>query len=521
MSDCKCGMGARIPGFGTPGATFIPKVTETAEAVSLSWENNRGLPNPEPVTIPRGKDGLSAYEVAKDGGYTGAEEDFAAKLAEEYPQPDLNAAEGEPGHVLNRTHWKEAVPAVFDGDPTGRECIAFFDRMTLVKMSDDVLTAGDLIGRTMTVVILGETDEFETIDTILTPNEIMDMEEDGAPVIFACSELLVVCALENVNVEGVYLTAGTYYSYYEGDTGILGYVKSISGLEGVIYNKLPAVYLPEIPASCLPAIPPDLLPDGVGCVERVEILPVTWITLTDNAAKLPGVALVEGAVYEVKWNGTLYECTAESKNGIVAIGDLGLLTGDTSTGEPFIIFHDSEDSGTSLFSAAGTENISLNIVGNIVHKIPEEFLPEGYTEDNPVPLVCTEENYVLDLISLGMTTFTSTSDAVEQSVTLDEQTAAAVYEAIQRNALTVVFKTSYLPRYTPRVYLRESWYNMFSTNYLNTYYMRDVTIMRGADTKAVVSATITGASATNNVLTEGTTVTITYTPIAEETTATE
>lgn len=69
-------------------------VAEGFEGTKAEWLNSL-----------KGADGKSAYEYAKDGGYTGTEEDFAKKLAEEYPAPDLNAAEGEPGHVLNRTHY--------------------------------------------------------------------------------------------------------------------------------------------------------------------------------------------------------------------------------------------------------------------------------------------------------------------------------------------------------------------------------------------------------------------------------
>lgn len=85
-----------------------------------------------------GTPGKSAYQYALDGGYTGTEADFARKLASESSaihigseppedenvtvwidtdeepeasggaQADWNANEGEPGHVLNRTHWVES-----------------------------------------------------------------------------------------------------------------------------------------------------------------------------------------------------------------------------------------------------------------------------------------------------------------------------------------------------------------------------------------------------------------------------
>jgi hypothetical protein len=82
-----------------------------------------------------GAAGKTAYQYARDGGYTGTEAEFAQKLAAEscgyvaQPEPpedtkllwidtddeseesgsapaDWNAAEGEPGHILNRTHYE-------------------------------------------------------------------------------------------------------------------------------------------------------------------------------------------------------------------------------------------------------------------------------------------------------------------------------------------------------------------------------------------------------------------------------
>ena len=87
-------------------ATFTPSVSADG---TLSWTNNKGLPNPEPVNIkgPQGEtgpqgpqgpkgdtgatgqagasgaDGKSAYQYAQESGYTGTETEFAEKLASE------------------------------------------------------------------------------------------------------------------------------------------------------------------------------------------------------------------------------------------------------------------------------------------------------------------------------------------------------------------------------------------------------------------------------------------------------
>ena len=81
------------------GATFTPSVSADG---TLSWTNDKGLTNPEPVNIKgpqgpagadgatgaTGADGKSAYQYAQEGGYTGTETEFAAKLAAEIPSDE-------------------------------------------------------------------------------------------------------------------------------------------------------------------------------------------------------------------------------------------------------------------------------------------------------------------------------------------------------------------------------------------------------------------------------------------------
>lgn len=44
-------------GGGGQGVTFVPKLTETSRGYELSWTNDGGLPNPDPVEITNGTDG--------------------------------------------------------------------------------------------------------------------------------------------------------------------------------------------------------------------------------------------------------------------------------------------------------------------------------------------------------------------------------------------------------------------------------------------------------------------------------
>lgn len=85
------------------GATFIPAVSP--EGV-ISWSNDKGLPNPEPVNIG----GKTAYEYARDGGYTGTESEFTAKLAEEYPTK-VSQLQNDCGYITGYTETDPTVPA--------------------------------------------------------------------------------------------------------------------------------------------------------------------------------------------------------------------------------------------------------------------------------------------------------------------------------------------------------------------------------------------------------------------------
>jgi hypothetical protein len=55
-------------------------------------------------------DGKTAYQYAKDGGYTGTESEFAAKLAEEYPTK-VSQLQNDCGYITGYTETDPTVPA--------------------------------------------------------------------------------------------------------------------------------------------------------------------------------------------------------------------------------------------------------------------------------------------------------------------------------------------------------------------------------------------------------------------------
>ena len=67
-----------FPGLkGEDGTTFYPHVS--AEGI-ISWTNDGGKPNPDPVNI-KGTDGKSAYQAAVEAGFSGTESEFNEYLS--------------------------------------------------------------------------------------------------------------------------------------------------------------------------------------------------------------------------------------------------------------------------------------------------------------------------------------------------------------------------------------------------------------------------------------------------------
>lgn len=145
------------------------------------------------------------------------------------------------------------------------------------------------------------------------------------------------------------------------------------------------------------------LPDGYPYSEVSEgfVLPETTIeTVTENgeAALTETLGLVEGNTYTVNWNGTAYNCVCAKAemdgdgDGVVdmqlglGIGDIGLVTGGSSTGEPFVIIELSPAYAAELGVPTmvqildGSAPVILSITGitEVNTPIAQKFLPVGY-----------------------------------------------------------------------------------------------------------------------------------------------
>lgn len=149
--------------------------------------------------------------------------------------------------------------------------------------------------------------------------------------------------------------------------------------------------LPFIDAQILDEngiIKQNVLPEGYPYATSGEVLPMTSVSINPDDGMgmiVDKFSLVEGAEYEVIWNGTSYTCIAVacSFSGItmICLGNLEFL-GEEPTDYPFGLGYITDASFTESTGAYGAvipyeglTDVNLSINGTIVYQIDKKFVP--------------------------------------------------------------------------------------------------------------------------------------------------
>lgn len=118
------------------------------------------------------------------------------------------------------------------------------------------------------------------------------------------------------------------------------------------------------------------------CVETI-LEETTLVAVAEGIFSTAEGKAFENAVYDVNYNGVKYECTAFNFGALISMGQSLWAIGNPrvgssdleDTGEPFFIaFMD----GTIIMTNDGLDEITVSVTktGEIVHKLPEKYLPE-------------------------------------------------------------------------------------------------------------------------------------------------
>lgn len=263
-------------GGGDGGGSPTARVTETSDGarITISDKNGtttatikNGIDGRNGADGKNGSDGKSAYQYAKEGGYTGTEAEFSAMLASEgygyvaQPEPpadtnllwldtddesadasgaqaDWNAPEGEPGHVLNRTHYDYIAKVV--------------EEITINASSQETtFTAASpiVIGETYSIHWGDEIYVCEAVD-----GSVMAPEGAGYPVLGNYGNLI-----------GGTDTGEPFVIMVMGTNGmVIGFGEDIEitfSIDGKTTKKISEKYLPAFVKSCV--VPVNSLEDKI------------------------------------------------------------------------------------------------------------------------------------------------------------------------------------------------------------------------------------------------------------------
>lgn len=277
---------------------------------------------------------------------------------------DWNASEGEPGHVLNRTHWVEGgVKEIF------AETLAIDDEGTAESFSTIPLTAGE----TYTVNWNGTEYTCVAQDfSAMTPGAIglgnfaiMGLADTGEP--------FVVIYSQEANATLVFALDGTVSTEVP-----------ISIHTAEVVHKLDNKFIDAEWMATTQKRAGDTLFSGTA-----DVYPGGGFM--GGTPKNVLIGLVPGETYFVNIHGEEYVCVAKSVPGnnegwmdTVYIGD-GSQFGGEATGEPFVIadaqFSDDDVHGFFTGGVQGVESGTIPVVIKKVDVVPNKldpkFLPDG------------------------------------------------------------------------------------------------------------------------------------------------
>lgn len=262
---------------------------------------------------------------------------------------DWNASEGEPGHVLNRTHYEEVglveLPIECEWDDSND----FYMLMKPLNLE---------IGKTYIVNWNGT--EYACVAT--------EAESMGIPAV-------TIGNLGNAGVgaedNGMPFLVSEVPAEVAAAIGFYAIAQPLDSTQVTfsIYAK----------SEVIKTLDPKYLPDGVPYIESgmVEIVPECSIRASASEPAMFGTAYVPevGKTYTVNWNGTEYTCVAQSASGFPYIGDASSILGTEPTGEPFLI---ASEGVLLAFAFDGSEEQTVSVMANdfIIRQLDEKCLPD-------------------------------------------------------------------------------------------------------------------------------------------------
>lgn len=290
---------------------------------------------------------------------------------------DWNAAEGEPGHVLNRTHYVEtgAVQFVPDiaGTPNENGSFALQTPCTYFPNNGDIFTV-TYNGNDYDCVAEVQGLYGITVVTLAAKNE------DAVEVVFVC--------LTDAAGAAVVGSAGEV-TVKDGATSVTMSIKHHKD----VYHKLDRQFIPALDWNAAEGEPGHILnrthyaeDKSKNILAKTELLEEDQIGDDGYWLAMCMTPLVAGNTYIVEWNGKEYECVAFTLEGTVVLCDASLSADE----EPSVFAIQDVGSGYYFevrpFDGSTNFTVSVREKNEVVHKLDPKYLPgvipgdEEYTD---------------------------------------------------------------------------------------------------------------------------------------------
>lgn len=285
----------------------------------------------------------------------------------EFASPsNWNAAEGEPGHVLNRTHWVESG------------MVEILPETTVALEGGEGMISGNIgLEDGKTYIVNWNGAEYEIVAT-------WSSELNGTCVIAPDDSFLVGDMPE---VECVIIG---------GSSALTSVTLSISQKSETIH-KLPGKFLPD----GVPYVEKGFLLEETDAVESTD--PTFGKCWTINKAP----SLTIGETYTVIYNSMPYDCVCQPgeslgmsiANGGFIMGNLAA-AGGANTGEPFAMLILPAYQMIINLDLTGAASVRIGIMGKVGHKIDDRCIPDSarvlvvkFAEREDGNLVSTSHTY--------------------------------------------------------------------------------------------------------------------------------
>ena len=319
-----------------------------------------------------GADGKSAYQYALDAGYTGTEDEFAAKLA--------GNAVSSWNDLTDRPFYSANISPIFNGDLTGRETVYIDENVCFVKLSSKYLSIDEAIGSTVVMNINGTEETLE-----LTNENVFDLSSMfGTPGIMI-SDGEIVSIPKDSSLNGLTLTAGTWFLYIPNEF----YIKSISCLpdeEEEVIHKLDNKYIDAEWMATNSSYAKEFtyieLDTAFGKHNESDNYTVTIANVNESMYDL-----THGKNYLIVWDNKEYilPCKGEEGTHWKEFGNEAIIdSSKENTSEPFYIkiYADSNYTMDNLFycfcesTTPQIRSIGIYDYTYTETKLPQKFLPD-------------------------------------------------------------------------------------------------------------------------------------------------